>query len=550
MPFGGIIAKHHFRLKSKASVPGLEWEVIGAEQPSEGDRIFNRGLSTALYGGRRQFTIQELADFGVSKLSFSNYVKAGDKFLGQDEIYFKPVQVTCGTGPPDPPLDLSDTSIIFLEGCVPEDNDFWQQSYGLMCAPGSFSLAPRELASLVPPLLPRNFSHPDIPWDEIHDHTGAFSDEPLAPADLRASYSPCRLCPPGYYTDRPGASGCLPCTGSDVAPSAGSVRCYPLHEYGDSPTIPPMSCSRMFEGCRIGSSCWTCLSLCCDACSEFYRRSDEASKAPTDCPIDERWLSSDLPPTKFEVPPDLPNATALLETRPSTTPLASTTTSAAVEETAAPTTALVTTTPAPQQTCGNSVRVTASSQCTSPSFGGILVCDDATLSREIAEGTLRLGSDTSAARYHVLEECDDGNAMSGDGCSGDCVVEDGFVCVPSLRLEKGDYCRTSPMAGLFERMAAEAVLVGWAAVGTLGDAGGQAGWMKLTPMALSGQVASRFGAIFRLGGDRMPRTPQHELFSCGCASDFTMLTDDAGFLQGLQGLVSHDAFSCEFRCGG
>ena len=195
-----------------------------------------------------------------------------------------------------------------------------------------------------------------------------------------------------------------------------------MQEYGGSSTIPPASCARVFEGCRSGSSCWTCLSLCCDACREFYRRSDVASKAPTDCPINKLWLASDLPPTKFEVPPPPPNTSApTLETRAATTAPASTATVAVVEETAPPTTALITTTPPPIE-CGNSVRRTASSQCISPSFGGILVCDNATLSREIAEGTLRLGSEESAARYHVLEECDDGNSMSGDGCSGDCVA--------------------------------------------------------------------------------------------------------------------------------
>ena len=205
LPFGGIVAKYHFRLKSFASVPGLEWEVIGANRPSDGVRIFNRALSDALFGGRRRFTIQQLTDLGVSKLSFSNYVKTGDRFLGQAETYLKPVKVDCGPGPPDPPVDLSDPALFFLEGCVPEKNDFWRQSYGLMCAPGSFSLAPRELASILPPLLPKNFSyslHPDIPWDEIHDHSRVIvSDEPLTPADLRASWSPSQLCPPGILCD-------------------------------------------------------------------------------------------------------------------------------------------------------------------------------------------------------------------------------------------------------------------------------------------------------------------------------------------------------------
>ena len=289
---GGVMAEMHFRVMSRAVVPGLEWEDIGLERPSVGTRFFNKGLSQALLSGSRQFTIQQLTDFGLPKISFSSYVKVGDKFLQQEERWFKPVEVQCSA--PEPAVELGDPSIIFMDGCVPPDNREWEQEgQGLMCARGSFSLAARELASISLPLLPKNFSYhrSDIPWDEVHDRSGARGDvssPPMVPpADTRASWSPCKLCPKGYYTDRPGASGCWPCTGSEIAPEEGSVRCQPLNDYAGTQGNPPSTCQKIFESCKTGSSCWTCLSLCCDPCLEFYRRSETAAKAPTDCPIDQ-----------------------------------------------------------------------------------------------------------------------------------------------------------------------------------------------------------------------------------------------------------------------
>lgn len=35
------------------------------------------------------------------------------------------------------------------------------------------------------------------------------------------------------------------------------------------------------------------------------------------------------------------------------------------------------------------------------------------------------------------EECDDGNSVSGDGCSSDCTVEEGYLCDNI----SPDYCR-------------------------------------------------------------------------------------------------------------
>ena len=46
---------------------------------------------------------------------------------------------------------------------------------------------------------------------------------------------------------------------------------------------------------------------------------------------------------------------------------------------------------------------------------GMRLCPDAR--------AVRLGSD---GRWHRLEECDDGNSRSGDGCSSECTVEAGY----------------------------------------------------------------------------------------------------------------------------
>ena len=190
-----------------------------------------------------------------------------------------------------------------------------------------------------------------------------------------------------------------------------------------------------------------------------------------------------------------------------------------------------------------------------------MTCDNSTFTRERAEGTLRPGSD---GRWHVLEECDDGNFLSGDGCSEDCLIEDGFYCTPhlntrrdSLRVEKGDYCRTIPVRGLFEQLLMHQYLEGWAEISHLEGRGPSVlsdfGWMKWTLAGTkpssqgSNRGGMRVGSIFRRSDRKLPSTGQHELFSCGCNSDFTILTEDAGRYEALQGLVSHDAYTCKFR---
>lgn len=44
-------------------------------------------------------------------------------------------------------------------------------------------------------------------------------------------------------------------------------------------------------------------------------------------------------------------------------------------------------------------------------------------------------TDTRWCCLQIVEECDDGNAVGGDGCSGECKIEPGYMC--ALSPEKG-----------------------------------------------------------------------------------------------------------------
>jgi cysteine-rich repeat protein len=62
-------------------------------------------------------------------------------------------------------------------------------------------------------------------------------------------------------------------------------------------------------------------------------------------------------------------------------------------------------------------------------------------------------------RYHMPEECDDGNLNDGDGCSSKCTIETGFKCAPEKIVSDGssvpDLCsqRKEPSLGFFQSLA-------------------------------------------------------------------------------------------------
>ena len=83
------------------------------------------------------------------------------------------------------------------------------------------------------------------------------------------------------------------------------------------------------------------------------------------------------------------------------------TTTALILQTPAPTT------PAPSLPCGNGILEPYSSSCWSQVFGiGVKICSDMSALSRGATGL-----------WYLLEECDDGNQMSGDGCSDICTLE-------------------------------------------------------------------------------------------------------------------------------
>jgi cysteine-rich repeat protein len=63
--------------------------------------------------------------------------------------------------------------------------------------------------------------------------------------------------------------------------------------------------------------------------------------------------------------------------------------------------------------CGNGILTTSNSSCFIEVFGeGVKICEDKSALKRLASGQI-----------FVLEECDDGNRMSGDGCSTMCNLE-------------------------------------------------------------------------------------------------------------------------------
>jgi cysteine-rich repeat protein len=63
------------------------------------------------------------------------------------------------------------------------------------------------------------------------------------------------------------------------------------------------------------------------------------------------------------------------------------------------------------------VRTAYAAPCWSDAGGGLKVCSNAS--------GLALGG---GGRWRRLEECDDGNVASGDGCSRECLVEPLYRC--------------------------------------------------------------------------------------------------------------------------
>ena len=346
-------------------------------------------------------------------------------------------------------------------------NDELQQGgQGLSCQAGTLSLAPIHLDWLMFPLLPTdfNFSLHHVARDEIHDVIGTAT---MLNSSSRGSWAPCQPCPPGSFSDRAGSSGCWRCAPGEFAPFWGSTACMTLNELANMPNHlnAPVTCPTGVADCITGEECWTCLSLCCDPCQEYRRRPIELANEEARCGH-QGWLNSGSPPSRSP-PPKVVEEKAITTPAPTSGVITTTivnkkTTTAALTTTLAPTT-----TPVPKE-CGNARRISKGLQCFSEAFGGTLVAPCATLGQELGDqDNLMVGSD---GRLHAIEECDDGNDYYGDGCSGECTIEEGFICTSSshssrslnphmefkdehretdLRTNRGDFCIPDQPRGLW-----------------------------------------------------------------------------------------------------
>ncbi|EKX31885.1 hypothetical protein GUITHDRAFT_121933 [Guillardia theta CCMP2712] len=206
----------------------------------------------------------------------------------------------------------------------------------------------------------------------------------------------CAPCPVGFYADTAGLSSCTPC-----------------------PVINGIPYATAFEG--AGASCSG--QACCQPCPTLI----QLGFNPIQCRQNTAQATTAAPTTAA----------------PTTRPVTTTTRAAVIETTEiattpAPTTTAVLATPAPVAFCGDGVRQERETGCWSAAYGGMRLCEDP---------AIMLGNDL---RWHLREECDDGNRIDGDGCSANCTVELGFGCFGS----SPDVCRYPTRSDQFLTMAA------------------------------------------------------------------------------------------------
>ena len=187
------------------------------------------------------------------------------------------------------------------------------------------------------------------------------------------------------------------------------------------------------------------------------------------------------------------------------------------------------TTPRPRQAgCGNGVRESFRKNvtCWSDAFGGVLLRQNC-MNQEIEKGWVQMRNDA----WHMLEECDDANRFSGDGCSADCFVEDAFVCTTSSVTGRADFCRRNAPGGLLELLAERGFLEGWANIAQVEgreSLPSAAGWMRMSLLSYTSNSQTQFAELrnanFEMNaraGARQQADWDARLFSCACQSFLT-----------------------------
>ena len=446
---------------------------------------------------------------------------------------------SCATAQPGMDAAESTLPTVLSQDCLPADSGWLQNDQGLVCGMGTFSRSPPHLEIFSLTLLPAsfNYSRSKVLADQVYFPWYV----PQHKATHTGSWSPCQVCAPGSFSDRPGSSGCWPCPDPEIAPLHGSSHCQSLPQFSGN-AIVPQHCPTEVAGCIQGSECWQCLSRCCDPCHEFLQRPRDI-KYEAQCAFEHFVFNDTYDPASIQRPPP-PKDMVSETTAPQdiidevlTTTIQPTTTSRPILET----------TPIPRE-CGNARRLQRQSKCHTTAFGSTLVMPCNVLEQEIEDGLLLLGSD---GRWHVTEECDDGNVFNGDfmntytnkrgsdlsrdnfllacgfkheliesldelidnsndiyiqylsfhagdGCSSECTIEEGFVCKPSshssrsraggasngsqehrLRALRGDFCIPQQPQGLMGLLASKGSLDGWANIAHV-NRRDEAGWMRFS----------------------------------------------------------------------
>jgi len=275
------------------------------------------------------------------------------------------------------------------------------------------------------------------------------------------------LCANGAIARQWDFTKCPPCPRGE----AGSVVCAPcgIATYADEVGLPECKeCKRGWVANKNGTFCDG--EACCIPCSEDTRNLPQ-------CALEDETTGT---------PTTTPAAT--------TTP-APTTTAAQTIAKVETTQAIVETTPPPQRdgSCGDGERnVALDNGCWTSAFSGLQVSISASAMTQCPsdavsemEGVFFAAESTGGdGRYHMPEECDDGNPYDGDGCSSKCFVEAHWKCAPAKIVTDGsvvsDRCSPidEPSVEFFRSLAPleEGGGVGQGNAGGAGDAGDALDW--------------------------------------------------------------------------
>ena len=160
-------------------------------------------------------------------------------------------------------------------------------------------------------------------------------------------------------------------------------------------------------------------------------------------------------------------------------------------------------------------------------------------------------------RYHHAEECDDGNTVSGDGCSAQCVIEPGWTCEDTTPNQcsplvdaAADAASLLPVQGIIQiNPVAGAVAAGWASIVSAPTPPG----LPQTPAPLAAVYALRPNwrndAVAYTGQGSLAVASAGDVFVCPCGGGGFgpapgLIVDSAGSLGEAAGVYVRDGVDC------